>query len=418
MIKKCIHYAFLTLLLLTAEIKKVSGQNFKFGFEINDNNRSTTIPFELNSNLIIVNVLFEGVIPLKFIVDTGVTNTVLIDKSYSDILNIEPDRKLILVGAAGIKEVEAFIVNRTSINVGNISGNNIPLLILKEDYLNLQKNLGIKIHGILGYDFFKNFIVRIDYKNEVMKFYRPEDFKRPLFFYKSIDMSIENSKPYIFQKIKVNDSTEILTKLMIDTGASHPLMLHKNSSEYIQLPEKNVRDILGAGIAGTIEGHAARIPQLSIDKYTLEEVVTNYPDSGAYQDIINVTGRNGTIGGGVLKRFKLFFDYGNEKLYLKRNSVFKEDFKHDMSGMTVIAKGEYFLEPYYEIEKVRENTPAYDAGLRKEDKIISLNGYSGQELSLEKINNTLSKKEGKKIRVKIKRGNEIKSFTFYLEEFI
>jgi predicted aspartyl protease len=418
MIKKCIHYTFFLLLILTAEFKKVSGQNLKFGFEINDNKRSTTIPFELNSNLIIVNVLFEGVIPLKFIVDTGVTNTVLIDKSYSDVLNIEPDRKITLVGAAGIKEVEAFIVNKTSIKVGKISGTNIPLLILKEDYLNLQENLGVKIHGILGYDFFKNFVVRINYANKLMKFYSPEFFNRPLIFYKSIEMKIENSKPYVYQKIKVNDSTEILSKLMIDTGASHPLMLHKNSSEYIQLPEKNVRDILGAGIAGSIEGHAAKIPQLSLNKYTLENVVTNYPDSGAYEDIIKSTSRNGTIGGGILGRFKLFFDYGNEKLYIKKNGWLRKEFKHDMSGLSVIAKGEYYLEPFYEIEKVREDTPADDAGVRKEDKIISLNGHTGRDLSLQFINNTLSKKEGKKIKIKVKRGDEILSFTFLLKEFI
>jgi predicted aspartyl protease len=418
MIKKCICYTFLLLTILTAEIKKVSGQNLRFGFEINDNRRSTNLPFELNSNLIIVNVLFEGVIPLKFIVDTGVTNTVLIDKTYSDFLDIQPDRKLTLVGAAGIKEVEAYIVNRTSINVGKISGNNIPLLILKEDYLNLEKNLGIKIHGILGYDFFKNFVVKVDYKNKNMKFYQHDQFNRPLYFYRSIEMRIEKSKPYLFQKIKVNDSTQILSKLMIDTGASHPLMLHKNSSEYIQLPKKNVRDILGAGIAGSIEGHAARIPQISIDKYTLENVVANYPDSGAYEDIIKSTGRKGTIGGGVLKHFKIFFDYQNEKLYLRRNSLTKADFKYDMSGMTIIAKGELYLEPYYEVEKVRQNTPAHNAGLRKEDKIISLNGNSGKELSLKIINEILNKKEGKKIKIKVKRGDNILDFTFYLEAFI
>lgn len=418
MIKKCIYYTFFALLVLTTQVKKVSGQNLKFGFEINDNKKSTRIPFELRSNLIIVNVLFEGVIPLKFIVDSGVSNTVLIDKSYSDILDIEPDRKLTLVGAAGIKEVEAYIVNQTSIKVDKVAGNNIPLLVLKEDYLNLQETLGIKIHGILGYDFLKNFIVKVDYKNEIMKFYDPDQFSRPMLFYRSVDMKIEHRKPYIFQNIKVNDSLEVITKLMIDTGASHPLMLHNNSSEYIQLPEKNVRDILGAGIAGTIEGHAARIPQLSIDKYTLEDVVTNYPDSGAYQDIIRSTGRNGTIGGGVLKRFKLFFDYGNEKLYLRRNSIIKKEFKHDMSGMSVIAKGEYFLEPYYEVEKVREKTPAYEAGIRKGDKIINLNGNFGKDLNLETINKILSKKEGKKIKIRVKRGEKILSFTFSLKAFI
>jgi len=418
MIKKCILHAFLTLLLITSEYKNVSGQSIRFGFEINEGKNSTIIPFKLNSNLIIVDVLFEGVIPLKFIVDTGVTNTVLIDKTYSDILNIEPDRKLTLVGAAGLREVEAFIVNRTSIKVGEVTGNNISLLILKEDYLDLKERIGVKVHGILGYDFFKNFIVKIDYHNEILKIFNPYNFNRPLFFYERINMSVENSKPYIFQNIAVNDSTVIKTKLMIDTGASHPLMLHKNSNEYLNLPEKNVRDILGAGIAGNIEGHAARIPKLYIDKYELEQVVTNYPDSGAYHDIIVNTGRNGTIGGGVLKRFKMYFDYGNETLYIKRNGFLKKEFKHDMSGLSVIAKGEYFLEPYYEIERVRENTPAWEAGIKVEDKIMSLNGIRGKDLSLELINNTLSKKDGKKINLTVKRGDQILEFTFYLEGFI
>jgi hypothetical protein len=231
-------------------------------------------------------------------------------------------------------------------------------------------------------------------------------------------MTIENSKPYIYQPLKINDSTEIISKFMIDTGASHPLLLHKNSNSYIKMPGKNVRDFLGAGIAGTIEGHAARIPQIKLDKHTLEQVVTNFPDSGAYEDIIKSTGRNGTIGGGILKHFKVFFDYGNEKLYLKRNSLIKPEFNHDMSGMTVIAKGEFYLEPYYEVDEVRKDTPAYEAGIRKSDKIISLNGSSGKELSLQYINKTLSKKEGKKVRIKVKRAEEILSFSFYLKAFI
>jgi C-terminal processing protease CtpA/Prc len=89
-----------------------------------------------------------------------------------------------------------------------------------------------------------------------------------------------------------------------------------------------------------------------------------------------------------------------------------------MSGLSVIAKGEYFLEPYYEIERVRENTPAWEAGIKVEDKIMSLNGIRGKDLSLELINNTLSKKDGKKINLTVKRGDQILEFTFYLEAFI
>lgn len=418
MYNQYIRYTLIVLTLLITECNKVFSQSIKFGFEIIENKKSTVIPFETYSNLIVVDVLFQGVIPLKFIVDTGVTNTVLVDKIYSDILNIEPDRKLTLIGAAGIKEVEAYIVNSVSINVGEVRGHNIPLLILKEDYLKLEENLGIKIHGILGYDFLKNFVAKIDYSTETIKLYNVNKFNRRLFLYRKMDMFIESSKPYIAQTITFQDSSRINAKFMIDTGASHDMMLHLNSAAEISLPEKNIRDILGAGIAGNIEGHVARIPSIQIADYVLEEVVANYPDSGAYHDVIKRTGRNGTIGGGLMKHFTFYLDYNNEKLYIRKSKFFKQKFDYDMSGISVIAKGEYFLEPYYLINKVREGSPAALAGVKEKDILIQLNGISGKDLNLNYINKTLSKKEDKKIRLRVKRENETLNFEFKLKSFI
>ncbi|GAA5035569.1 hypothetical protein GCM10011506_32260 [Marivirga lumbricoides] len=418
MIKKFYLCTLLSALLFLSERYNALGQTRKFGFEIRDKNRKAVIPFDIHSNLIVVNVLFQGVIPLKFIVDTGVTNTVLIDKVYSDILDIVPDRKISLIGAAGGKEVEAYIVNSISINVFEIVGNNIPLLVLKEDYLKLQETLGVKIHGILGYDLFKNFIVKIDYASKVLSFYDPIQFNRSLKWYSQLNMEVENTKPYITIPVVLKDSFQLSAKLLIDTGASHSMMLHQNSNQNIHVPKKNIRDILGAGIAGTIEGHVGRVDNLSIGKYMLDDVICNFPDSGTYNDVIKSTGRVGTLGGGILKRFKLFFDYQNEKLYYKRSKNFKEPFEYDKSGLTIVAKGEIFLEPYYEIEEVRKGTPAYEAGIRAKDILLSLNNTKSKNLDLDMINNTLSKKAGKKIKIKVKRNDEVIETEFYLEEFI
>ena len=156
------------LIVNKRSIAQIKTEPLRFGFEIEDNKKSVSIPFELINNLMVVDVLFQGVVPLKFIIDTGVTNTVLIEKLYADVLEIEPDRKMSLVGAAGGKEVEAFIVNSISINLKGIKGSQIPLLILAEDYLKLEESMGIKVHGILGYDLFKNFVVKIDYINHII----------------------------------------------------------------------------------------------------------------------------------------------------------------------------------------------------------------------------------------------------------
>ncbi|MBK6266451.1 aspartyl protease family protein [Marivirga sp. S37H4] len=418
MVKKYLLFTFFLLILFLSERYNANGQTHKYGFEIKEGKDRISLPFKTYSNLIVVDVLFQGVIPLKFIVDTGVTNTVLIDKIYSDVLDIVPDRKISLIGAAGGKEVEAYIVNSVTINMQGIDGTNIPLLVLKEDYLKLQETLGVKIHGILGYDLFKKFIVKVDYVNETLTFYNPSKFRKKLFWYHSIEMKVENTKPYIFSPVVLKDSTTVLSKLLIDTGASQGLMLHQNSDDKISIPEKNIRDVLGAGIAGTIEGHVGRVESIQIGKHVLTDVVSRFPDKGTYNDVIEVTERQGTIGGEILRRFHLYFDYHNEKLYFRKNKNFREDFDYDMSGMSIIAKGEIFLSPYYEIESVRKNSPAYEAGIRPKDILISLNGIKSTDLNLSSINKLLSKKPGKKVRVKVKRNDEVISAVFVLEAAI
>lgn len=413
-------YSIILLILISSffNLYNSNAQTLRFGFEITDNKRKVNIPFKIYSNLIVVDVLFEGVIPLKFIVDTGVTNTVLIDKLYSDILDIVPDRKISLIGAAGGKEVEAYIVNSVSVQLQGIQGENLPLLVLKEDYLKLQETIGIKIHGILGYDLFRNFIVKVNYAAEMLTFYDPYQFNRSLNWFNQMDMVVESSKPYIQIPVTMSDSSRVLSKLLIDTGASNSFMLHADSDDKINIPKKSLRDNLGAGIAGSIEGYVGRLNQIEMGDYKLEDVISTFPDKGTYNDVIEATGRQGTVGGGILKRFKLFFDYGNEKLYYRKNKYFKESFDYDMSGLNVIAKGEMFLEPYYEIESVREGTPAAKVDLRPKDILISLNGNKGSNLSLSYINKTLSKKEGKKIKIRVKRNDKYIDVEFFLKELI
>jgi len=406
------------LIVNKRSIAQIKTEPLRFGFEIEDNKKSVSIPFELINNLMVVDVLFQGVVPLKFIIDTGVTNTVLIEKLYADVLEIEPDRKMSLVGAAGGKEVEAFIVNSISINLKGIKGSQIPLLILAEDYLKLEESMGIKVHGILGYDLFKNFVVKIDYINHIITFFEHDKFKKAPWWYRSVDLKVENTKPYIFQTIMLSDSTTINAKLMIDTGASHSLMLHQNRDSSISIPENNIRDILGAGIAGTIEGHVGRVNLVEMEDYQMEEVIARFPDKGFYSEIIENTERHGTIGGGILTRFNMYLNYKDERLYIKKNKRFRESFDYNMSGMSVIAMGELFLKPYYVIEEIRENTPASRVDLKAKDVILEMNGYYGRELNLSKINEILTSKPGRKIKLKIKRDNQEFMVEFRLEAFI
>ena len=52
----------------------------------NGNGEKVEIPFEYINGFIVVDIIFEKVLPLKFILDTGAENTILLKRTYTDLL--------------------------------------------------------------------------------------------------------------------------------------------------------------------------------------------------------------------------------------------------------------------------------------------------------------------------------------------
>lgn len=112
---------------------------------------------------------------------------------------------------------------------------------------------------------------------------------------------------------------------------------------------------------------------------------------------------DGVIGGEILRRFKVVFDYSRQQLILEPNRHFSEPDEYDMSGLLLIAEGEDF-----KILKVRhliEDSPATEAGLREGDVISAVNGTLASKLSLEQVR-AMFKKEGQSYLLSIRRGGE------------
>src|SRR5690606_38228321 len=158
---------------------------------------------------------------------------------------------------------------------------------------------------------------------------------------------------------------------------------------------------------------------LELGNYIIEKPLVNFPDSNAYfADSLKYLAfdRNGTLGGEILSRFKVIFNFPQEKIYLKKNSDFKKAFYFNLSGLTVRAKGSTLS--VFEIADVRANSVADQAGLKRGDLIASINGFSVKDLYLNQINGLLNSKPGKKIRLEVRRSGQLQSFEFRLEDQI
>ena len=122
------------------------------GFSLAEGQRSVQIPIEIHNNLVVVPIVLNGQLPLKFILDTGVRTAILTEKTFSDILNLSYSRKYTIAGPGGQKVVDAFVTNNVSLDLPGVHGEGHALLVLETDYLELRNFLGTDVHGILGYE--------------------------------------------------------------------------------------------------------------------------------------------------------------------------------------------------------------------------------------------------------------------------
>src|SRR5258708_39047241 len=149
----------------------------QLGFSLADGATKVQIPIEIHNNLVVVPVIVNNQLPLKFIVDTGVRTTILTQKIFSDILHLAYTKKYTIAGAGGEDLVNAYITNNVTLNLPGVHGRGHAMLVLETDYLELRNSLGSDVHGILGYELFSRFVVKIDYEARTLTLMAPHKFK-------------------------------------------------------------------------------------------------------------------------------------------------------------------------------------------------------------------------------------------------
>ena len=375
------------------------------------------IPFEYRNGFIIVNVLFNGIFSMKFILDTGAEYTILTKREITDLLQVNYDRKLRVTGADLSAELYAYLATDIELQVNKLVGLNRSILVLEHDYLQFEVFTGLEVQGILGSDFFRHYIMKIDYQKRVITLYDPQSFKPPKEDYQILPIEVDRNKPYIKAQITTSQDTTIQNlRFLLDTGASLASLLETDSHPGLNLPEHAIPSALGIGLSGQLTGYLGRLPAIKMGNFQFREVVAHFQDFSETADTTLKSRRNGIIGNEILSRFTLIFDYYRGKLYLTPNKFYDDQFKYDRSGLQIIASGSTLNT--FIIYNVIPGSPAAEAGIQAGDEIRRLNGQWAPLTNLQAITSILQKKQGKKINIKIKRGDKKMRFTFQLRDLI
>ena len=143
-------------------------------FKFSNKGDKVSIPFKFINNLVFIPIKVNGV-ELNFLLDSGVEETILFsleEKKEISFLNVE---KIILRGLGSEDAIEGLKSTNNILEIQGLKSSNHLVYIVLDQEFNLSSHVGIPVNGIIGYSFFKNNLVEINYEKKRLIIHRDID---------------------------------------------------------------------------------------------------------------------------------------------------------------------------------------------------------------------------------------------------
>ncbi len=377
--------------------------------------KSITFNFKSSNNLIIIPVTINNSDTLNFILDTGVRYPIITELPFVNKLNLNFLQPINVRGLGEGEQLTAYRSGNNTITLDGLAAYDQEIHMVINENFQISHILGIPVHGLIGFNLFKDYVVKIDYSEHKITLIKPE-----YFTYKEkerdivLPLSFEQNKPFVTTSIVTDKNEDVPVKLLVDTGASDAIWLSTNSDSRISLPDNHIETFLGRGLSGDLYGKKGRIGAIWVGPLVLYEPIVAFPDNELVDELIGKNDRNGTLGAEILRRFYVTMDYPGRRLILRPNADLKDDFNYNMSGLEVTNPMPGL--PIFLVSNIRKNSPAYYAGILENDQIISLNNTSNKSLTLNDINLLFQSQEDRKIKMTVLRNGEQIKTEFFLKK--
>ena len=343
-----------------------------------------TIPFELYGNQIFVRLRVNNSGPFWFIVDSGAGGWI-VDRAHAVRLALHLEQETAQGTGAGSGTYDVSYVKNVTFSLSGFAIS-VPLIGVI-DLSNTKSQTGRQIEGLIGYDFFEKFIVEIDYAANLIRLFDPKTYR-----YSGVGESIpitvdrDARNPFLAAEITVQGAAPQSRKLLIDTGSNDTV-----DDSFVAKSTGPQREIIsGVGLGKEFKSTVGVVSRLKLGGVSFENV---YAGAGGVP----------LVGGGILRRFTVIFDYAHERMILEPNQHLKDTFPWDASGIVSLrlAESGKFL-----INSVLQESPASEAGLREGDSIQSIDGLSSEHFTLQQVQG-LFLRVGAEHRLTVQRGSEL-----------
>jgi hypothetical protein len=405
---------------------------------LSEKKNEVSIPFQLKNNLILIPVEINKQ-KFTFILDTGVSKTLLFNIKANDSVKLNNRQKVKIKGLGANEYYKGIRSTNNIVKINKIINPKATIYLITEADFDFSSRIGLNVHGLIGADLLKKYVVEIDYIKKKVKFIKPNAFKlKKKKKWKQLPIKIVKNKPYVSLLID-----NIKANFLIDSGSSDALWIFENAN--FKVPNKNFDDYLGNGLSGEIHGKKAKLKTLNFGNFNLKNVLTAYPDASYINYSVDGFKRNGIIGGNILKRFKVILDYPKQQIFLKKNRKFKTPFYYNKTGLDITYNGKvlvkekllglhnsdtngnktidivsiinFVFKDSYIITSVKKGSSADLVGLQKGDIVTKINGQYTFNYQLEEIIEKLSNNK-KRITLTIDRNGIEYKFTVPLIDYL
>jgi predicted aspartyl protease len=359
------------------------------------------LSFSAQRNLIIIAARLNGRGPYNFLLDTGVSTSLLTDPRLADSLGLAHGQNYHLMGVGGTDSgLRAYEAASVRVSLPGVEATALRWLVLNSDVLDLSGYVGMPVHGIIGADLFRSFVVCIRPEQRQLVLTAPAHYKAPGGRrWASLPLVLDQDKAYVTASVQqlgaAPGAAPLPLRLVLDTGAGHALSLETTADPRLRLPAVRLRTDLGRGLTGIISGSLGRVAGVQLGRYHLPHVLTSFPDSTQVHARLTGTARtrHGNLGYEVLKRFVTVIDYPHSRLLLRPTPALREPFEHDMCGLDLLAAGPGYRR--YLVLRVVPGSPAASAGIAEGEELVSINLTPTSYLSISEVNRLLHSQDGR-----------------------
>ncbi|MGD0181645.1 MAG: aspartyl protease family protein [Terriglobales bacterium] len=345
------------------------------------------IPFTMEANHIVFNVSVNGRPPIGFILDTGADQNV-INSTRLEEFGLKTYAKTMTSG--GGNSAEYTYAAGATFTLPGVELHNQHVSVI--DQTGLERALGVKFGGILGYDFISRFVIEIDYQNQRITLHDPRTWN-----YSGTGMMVpvifDNGIPHAYGSIGVPTKPDIPAYFVVDFGASETATLTSpfvKSNDLARLAQTNATVNRPVGLENQFFAQnnvRGNLQRLTIGHLTVNNVPVNMSvnTKGAYAS----TNFSGTVGETIYSRYHCYLDYSNYRVILEPTPEANKPFpERETYGLTLLASGADLHT--YTVAAVRPGSPAEADGFQKGDVISGEDGKNASELTLRELRDSLS----------------------------